>query len=153
MSEVNEALVARLESAVSKLETIATTPAQPAPASAPAYTHKPITAAEAKIDGVTVNIDGSIWTYEETQFSPVASQARTVKTPVCLAYGYYSAEKSPDHHAKLVALFGESYLNWYKSRDPWALYKVDIRDMVDKGTVNWINFSWLMQPFSRFERT
>ncbi len=153
MSEVNEQLVTRLEAAVSKLETIATNPTPaPEPVNAPAYQHKPITAEQAKIDGVTINIDGSIWTYEESQFSPFLAGARTVKTPVCIAYGYYSAEKSPDTHAKLVALFGQSYVDWYNARDPWSLYKVDIRDMVNKGTINWINFSWLMQPFSRFER-
>jgi hypothetical protein len=147
---LDEQLIQRLETAVSKLEAIPSAP--PAQDKRPAYEHLPITAEQAKIDGVTINIDGSIWSYEETEFSPTPGTSRKVKTPVGLCYGYYSAEKNPATHVKLLTLFGESYRNWYAARDPWALYKADIRDMVDKGTINWINFCWLMQPFSRFER-
>ena len=53
-------------------------------------------------------------------------------------------------YAILVKKFGEHYLRWYEKRDPWALYKADITDIVNGGSINWLNFAYFMQPYSRF---
>ena len=112
-----------------------------------AYENPPITVEQATIDGKTFNRDGSVWTYDETgRFGGQAG----VKFPVCTSYGYFSKEKDPELHAKLLELFGQYYLDWYEARDPWAIYKASVREMAFNGTLNWINFSWLMQPYTRF---
>jgi len=80
------------------------------------------------------NRDGSLWAFDIN------------KVPQRDYFGYYSAAKCPETHEKLLQMFGESYRNWYEIRDPWTIYKVDIRDMVKTGVINWITFSMLMQP-------
>lgn len=126
-----ETLNAKLDLILSKLDSSP-------PANRPAWMNPPLPVEQVTIDGKTVNPDGSIWSMN------------LQKQPEKLAYGYFSAEKDPDLHAKLLALFGKSYLDWYEARDPWAIYKVEIKELVDKGAVNWLTFSWNMQPFSRF---
>lgn len=110
-----------------------------APAAAvPAWQHPPITAEQAVIDGKTINVDGSRW------------EVNLQGQPERVIHGYFSAEKAPDLHAKLLALFGPSYQEWYDARDEWAIYKVDISEMVERGAVNWLTFSWNMKPYTRF---
>lgn len=111
-----------------------------------AWMNPPITEAEAVIDEKTINKDGSVWTYDETTNGRTTEPQKIV---VKLTYGYFSREKDPDMHEKLVKMFGESYLRWYAKRDPWALYKADIKALVDSGVVNWLNFSYFMQPYGR----
>jgi hypothetical protein len=120
--------------------------AQPAPEHL-AWMNPPITEAEAVIDEKTINKDGSVWTYDETSNGRTTEPQRIV---VKLTYGYFSREKDPALHEALVKKFGEHYLRWYEKRDPWALYKADITDIVNGGSINWLNFAYFMQPYSRF---
>lgn len=130
----------RIEQRLERIEAAIGRVADTTPRVTPAYELPPL-----PVDQVTVsergarvwNRDGSLWVRDING------------VPQRDYFGYYSAEKCPETHEKLGQMFGASYAQWYEARDPWSIYKVDIRDMVQTGVINWITFSWLMQPATR----
>ncbi|MDQ5980473.1 MAG: hypothetical protein QG602_3450 [Verrucomicrobiota bacterium] len=128
------------------LKQIAAIKDAPPPAAAPkfAYETPVLDVSQVVPDGKTVNRDGSVWAVDDGRWSGKKG------APVMVSYGYHSEAKDPALWAKIKATLGpEAFARWEKRRDPWALYKVDLREYLSSGAENMITLSYFLNSYGR----
>lgn len=96
-------------------------------------------------DGKTFNRDGSVWATSKGANGPPGTKFQVI-------YGYISPLKNPELWKKIKDTLGSNFDAWDKARDPWAIYKVDLRALFFSGQANALNVSWLLSTDSRYEQ-
>lgn len=99
-------------------------------------------------DGKTRNRDGSLWLMQATgAFSPGGDP---VKVPTRQGFGYISPIKTPWIWEAGKKMFGpDEFATWDRQwRDnPYAVYDGgDVKDLIDRGAMNFLLFNNLLQP-------
>lgn len=90
------------------------------------------------LDGKTVNADGSIWTV--STYGPSKGQ------PLHYFFGYISPKKTPEIWQFARDHFSpENYAEWNRGweRNPYGVYKADIREQIVNGSANFMVFSYV----------
>lgn len=139
-----ESIEAKLDTLIAKLDHIggAVEPSS-------VYDHAPLSADEVVADGATFNKDGSLWSTWNGEADE--KHGLTPGQKIQIAFGYISPVKTPDIWAAAQRfLTPQGFLEWDSAwkRNPFGVYRADPREMLAKGVINVVSFSYLVQPFT-----